>query len=56
MHEPTDANPSPQPKDARESTEEQRQMQDQLDHDKGDDPEAPGLRQTHHQVADETTR
>jgi hypothetical protein len=56
VDEPTDANPSPEPKDARKATEEQREMQDQLDHQKGDDPDAPGLGQTHHRVADETTR
>jgi hypothetical protein len=52
----TDAYPSPEPKDARKVTEGQREVQDQLDHQKGADPDAPGLRQTHHQVADETTR
>jgi hypothetical protein len=52
----TDVNPSPEPKDARKSTEEQREVQDQLEHQGGDDPDASGLQQTRHQVADETTR
>jgi hypothetical protein len=51
-----DANPSLEPKDARKATEEQREVQEQLEHQGGDDPDAPGLQQTHHQVADETTR
>ena len=52
MDQQTDASPSPEPKDALKPTEEQREVQNQLDHQKGDDPDAPGLRQTHHQVAD----
>jgi cell division protein FtsN len=41
------------PRDATRATEEQRELQDQLDHDEGD-PEAPGLHQDRHQIADET--
>jgi hypothetical protein len=48
-------NPPPTPKDARKATEEQRQLQEELDH-QGDDPDAPGLQQSWRQVADETRR
>lgn len=41
------------PKDATEATEEQREMQAELDHP-ADDPEAPAKHQDRHQVADET--
>jgi hypothetical protein len=51
----TNVNPAREPKDARKSTEEQRQEQDQLDH-QGDDPEGPGLQQSRDHIADETTR
>lgn len=44
-----------EPKDARESTEEQRQQQEQLEH-LGDDPNGPGLQQSHRDVPDESTR
>lgn len=45
--------PSPTPKDATKPTDEQRGIQEQLDH-RNDDPEAPGGHQDRHQVADET--
>ena len=45
--------PPETPKDARKTTEEQRELQDELDH-QHDDPEAPGGHQTRKQVADET--
>ena len=45
--------PPPTPKDARKATEEQREMQAQLDH-RNDDPDAPGRHQDRHQIADET--
>lgn len=51
MEERTD--PPQNPKDARESTEEQRELQQELDH-QDDDLEAPGSHQTRKQVADET--
>jgi hypothetical protein len=41
------------PKDAREVTDDQRELQDELDH-RNDDPVAPGGHQDRHQVADET--
>jgi hypothetical protein len=41
------------PKDATKATDEQREVQDELDH-RNDDPEAPGGHQDRHQIADET--
>jgi hypothetical protein len=45
--------PSPTPKDARQATDEQRDLQDKLDH-QDDDPHAPGRHQSRSHVADET--
>jgi hypothetical protein len=45
--------PPAKPKDARRTTEEQRELQDKLDH-QHDDPQAPGRHQTRAQVADES--
>lgn len=45
-HEPT-------PEDATQATDEQREWQDELDR-RGEDPDAPGLHQDRHQIADET--
>ena len=53
MSSPND--PSVKPKDATQATEEQRQVQEQLDH-RNDDPEAPGGHQDRHDVADEDGR
>ncbi len=50
-----DVNQPKEPKDATESTEEQRREQKQLEH-QDEDPEGPGLQQSHRNVADETTR
>jgi hypothetical protein len=47
--------PPPVPKDATEATEEQRALQEQLDH-QGEDPDAPGLQQSRRNIADESTR
>jgi hypothetical protein len=44
--------PPATPTDATKATEEQRELQEQLDH-RDDDPEGPGLHQDRHQVADE---
>ncbi|HKV22576.1 MAG TPA: hypothetical protein VJR50_26365 [Mycobacterium sp.] len=41
------------PADARETTEEQRELQHELDH-QDDDPDTPGGHQSRRQVADET--
>jgi hypothetical protein len=49
------SDPPPAPKDATQATEEQRELQDQLEH-RGDDPDAPGLHQSRHNIADESTR
>ena len=51
MGQPND--PPATPKDASEATDEQRELQDELEH-QHDDPDAPGGHQTHKQVADET--
>ncbi len=56
MDQQADVNPSPEPKDAGKATEEQRHVQEQLEHQGDADPDAPGLQQTRHHVADETTR
>jgi hypothetical protein len=45
--------PGPTPKDATKATEEQRELQDELDH-QDDDPYAPGRHEDRHQIADET--
>jgi hypothetical protein len=45
--------PPENPRDARKATEEQRELQDELEH-QHDDPDAPGRHQTREQVADET--
>jgi hypothetical protein len=45
--------PSLTPKDAGKATEEQREIQDELDH-QNDDPDAPGGHETEDQIAGET--
>jgi hypothetical protein len=45
--------PPPTPKDATKATDDQRAVQDKLNH-QHDDPEAPGGHQSKDQVADET--
>ena len=45
--------PPANPEDATKATEDQQELQDELDH-QHDDPDAPGGHQTHEQVADET--
>jgi hypothetical protein len=47
------SDPPGTPKDARKATEEQRELQRELDH-QHDDPEAPGRHQTQDDVAGET--
>lgn len=41
------------PEDATEATEEQRELQEKLDH-RGDDPDAPARTQSRHQIPDES--
>jgi hypothetical protein len=48
-------NPDPEPKDARKATEEQREVQEELDH-QGGDSDGPGQQQSRHNTAGETTR
>jgi len=45
--------PPSTPKDATQATDEQRDLQEKLDHS-DDDPDAPGGHQTKDDVADET--
>jgi hypothetical protein len=45
--------PPATPKDATKATEEQRDLQEQLNH-QDEDPNAPGGHETRHQIADET--
>jgi hypothetical protein len=46
-------NPRSKPKDATKATDDQRELQEKLEH-QNDDPDAPGRQQTRHQAADET--
>lgn len=45
--------PPATPEDATKATEEQRELQDKLDH-RNEDPDAPARSQTRHQIPDET--
>jgi hypothetical protein len=47
--------PATPPADARKATEEQRDLQEKLDH-QDDDPDAPGLHQSRHDLPDESAR
>jgi len=49
------ANPDPEPEDARKATEEQREVQEDLDH-QGGDSNGPGQQQSRHNTAGESTR
>ncbi|MGB9309043.1 MAG: hypothetical protein WCB92_36710 [Mycobacterium sp.] len=53
MNQPKE--PLKEPQDATKSTEEQRQLQEELDHS-DDDPDAPGLHQSRRNTPDESTR
>ncbi len=44
--------PPATPEDATKASDEQRELQEKLDH-KDDDPDAPARSQTHHQIPDE---
>lgn len=43
----------PIPKDARKVTEGQEELQDEFDR-RGEDPDGPGLHESHENIADET--
>ncbi|MCP2624202.1 hypothetical protein NLB33_15205 [Mycolicibacterium smegmatis] len=45
-------NGRPIPADARQTTEQQEELQDEFDR-RGEDPEAPGLHESREQIADE---
>ena len=47
--------PDPEPKDARKPTEDQREIQEQLEHQNGDQ-DAPGLHQSRQDLPDESGR
>lgn len=47
--------PAPVPEDARETTPAQRAEEERLEHQTGD-PDAPASRQSHDELADESTR
>ena len=55
MNKQANGDPPAEPKDAREPTAEQRELQDKLDH-QNDDPDAPGRHQSGDDIADESTR
>jgi hypothetical protein len=55
VNQQADANPDPEPEDARKATEEQRELQDQLEH-QDDGPGGPGSQQTGDDIADESSR
>lgn len=48
--------PMEAPEDARKATEEQRQLQEKLEHQGDDDPDAPGLHQSRDDLPDESRR
>ena len=55
MDQQVNIDPPPAPEDAMEVTEDQRELQEKLEH-QGDDPDAPGLHQSRHDLPDESTR
>jgi hypothetical protein len=55
MDQKVNTDPPSAPEDARKATEEQRALQEQLEH-QDEDPDAPGLHQSRHNIADESTR
>jgi hypothetical protein len=55
VNQQASGNPDPEPKDARKATEDQREVQDEIDH-QGADPNGPGQQQSRHNTAGESTR
>lgn len=55
MDDDSDTTPAARPKDARKPTQDQRDMQEKLDHP-DEDPDAPALHQSRHDLPDESTR
>lgn len=55
MDQQVNNDPPAVPADATKATEEQRALQEQLDH-QDEDPDAPGLHQSRNDIADESTR
>lgn len=57
MDQQNNIDPVPVPEDATKATEEQRELQEQLEHQNDDDdPAAPGLHQSRRDLPDESTR
>ncbi len=55
MDQQVNTDPPGAPEDARKATEEQRALQEQLEH-QDEDPDGPGLRNSRRNIADESTR
>lgn len=55
MDQQVNFDPPSAPEDARQATEEQRKLQEQLEH-QNEDPDAPGLQQSRRDLPDESTR
>ncbi len=55
MDQQADGNQPAEPRDARQTTAEQRELQDKLDH-QDVDPDAPGRQQSGDDIAGESTR
>ncbi|WP_197499199.1 MULTISPECIES: hypothetical protein [unclassified Mycobacterium] len=55
MDQQVNFDPPPAPEDARQATEEQRKLQEQLEH-QNEDPDAPGRHQSRRDLPDESTR
>jgi hypothetical protein len=55
VNQEMDGEPQPRPEDARQPTQEQRELQEKLEH-QHDDPEGPGLHQSRRDLPDESTR
>lgn len=55
MDQQVNVDPPAAPEDATRATEEQRKLQEQLEH-QNEDPDGPGLQQSRHDTADESTR
>ncbi|ETB09245.1 hypothetical protein [Mycobacterium avium] len=55
MDQQVNSDPPARPEDAQKATEEQRKLQEQLDH-QDEDPDGPGLHQSRQDLPEESTR
>jgi hypothetical protein len=55
VNQQASSKPDPEPRDARKVTEDQLEVQEELDH-QGGDPNGPGQQQSRHNTAGESTR